>query len=286
MSFHAMETRAKRGQASTAYVAVMFFAVIATAGLACVYVIPRSQQANMMLTQAVRSSPTSMGPLRCRKQNSRVAVRSQRHGRKLHESERPSSSRRNFFKKSVALLLLSQGTRQAFADPGDSLPEPIRKTFIKKVPKQVLDARRLRKLEDAVDVFEGLDDLLELEQGLTKRFYSCQFEDAMKLLRDPKVKYLRGNLRESNKDYICGNDGVSPCINAGEAEKIIEAIESFDKDLKKNVNKDEAAPTVDALRDSAEKINEQIRKVTDIVRERTPKDVPEEFVGTKADSSA
>merc|ERR1712054_319011 len=108
----------------------------------------------------------------------------------LYESKRPSSTRRKFFKNSVGLLLISQGTRQAFADPGDSLPEPIKKTFIEKVPKQVLDARRLRKLEYAVDTFEGLDDLLELEL----------FEDAKKLLRDPKVKYLRGNLRESNKD--------------------------------------------------------------------------------------
>eukprot|EP00471_Norrisiella_sphaerica_P004347 CAMPEP_0184480858 /NCGR_PEP_ID=MMETSP0113_2-20130426/2365_1 /TAXON_ID=91329 /ORGANISM="Norrisiella sphaerica, Strain BC52" /LENGTH=188 /DNA_ID=CAMNT_0026859617 /DNA_START=312 /DNA_END=878 /DNA_ORIENTATION=+ len=174
---------------------------------------------------------------------------------------------------SISLLLASLGqvsdVGSARADRGDNLPEPIKNTFIKKVPKEILDARRLRRLEDAVEVFSDLDDFLELEQ----------FEDAKMLLRDPKVKYLRGNLREANKDFVCTEGESSQCMSFGDDEKLIGAIERFDGDLKKIIKNEAGAPTVEDLRNQATSLNSELQRITNIVRERTPKNVPEEFIG-------
>uniref|UniRef100_A0A7S3ZAQ3 Uncharacterized protein n=1 Tax=Lotharella globosa TaxID=91324 RepID=A0A7S3ZAQ3_9EUKA len=170
---------------------------------------------------------------------------------------------------SLASILLLQ--KSALADAGDNLPEPIKKTFIKRVPKKVLDARRLRKLEDAVQTFDGLDDLLELEQ----------YEDAKKLLRDPKVKYLRGNLRESNTDFLCTSNDDQVCIVEDAGNTLIGKIESFDQRLKVAIVDPANAPN-DSLRDQAEDICVSLKRIVDVVRERTPKDVPEEFIGSSS----
>jgi len=182
------------------------------------------------------------------------------------------STRRAFNRgaiSSVAAILLSQ--KSALAAAGDNLPEPIKKTFIKRVPKKVLDARRLRKLEDAVMAFDGLDDLLELEQ----------YEDAKKVLRDPKVKYLRGNLREANTDFLCTGNDNQVCIVEEAGNALIGKIENFDSRLKVAIIDPENAPN-DSLRDQAEEICASLKRIVDVVRERTPKDVPEEFIGSSS----
>ncbi|GAB5373139.1 hypothetical protein AAMO2058_001724500 [Amorphochlora amoebiformis] len=167
----------------------------------------------------------------------------------------------------LAISALSLGVfRKKFAraDRGDNLPEPIRKTFIKKVPKQIRDARRLRRLEDAVEVFDGLDDLLELEQ----------YEDAKKLLRDPKVKYLRGNLREANEDYICNGEAndSKDCIINGASETLIGEIEKFDLELKLAIKTPDQASN-EQLRNSADKLCDMLASFRDVVEKRTPKNI-------------